>query len=338
MCFHMVIGIALSLPTAPDGRNVAGYRDSLKCKDGVLTLAFRPDGKSIAAGMKDGDVSLWDVDIKKENGILRGSDDSYIVHAVSFSHNGNVLAVGGTDMNIRIWDLATRKIRLVLRGHMSGIKSLSVSREGKLASAAGDWTAKVWDLSNGKDIATYELDVPVVTAVAFSPDGRTVATATTRDVGLGEKGDATIQLWDVASGKNFAVFRGHTDHILCLAFHPKGHLLASGQSGKRGANPAQIKIWDLRNGKHLINIFGHDDKILSLQFSPDGGILASGSADKSVRLWKTTSGKGLAVLRRHTGPVHSVSFSPNGLILASGSADANIVLWNISRPPVDKQP
>ncbi len=154
-----------------------------------------------------------------------------------------------------------------------------------------------------------------ILSTAFSPNGHTLASGSD---------DNTIQLWDVATGKELRRLEGHSQSVSSVAFSPDGRTLAS------GSYDTTIRLWDVATGKELSRLEGHTDEVFSVAFSSDGYTLASGSRDKTIRLWDVATGKELRRLEGHTDYVYSVAFSPDGHILASGSGDKTIRLWDVA--------
>jgi hypothetical protein len=155
--------------------------------------------------------------------------------------------------------------------------------------------------------------------VAFSPDGRLLASGSL---------DATIKLWEVASGREVRTLSGHTGGVTSVAFSPDGRLLAS------GSLDATIKLWEVASGREVRTLSGHTGGVTSVAFSPDGRLLASGSGDRTIKLWEVTSGSLVRTLTGHTDWVYSVAFSPDGRLLASGSGDTTITLWEWQEAPI----
>ncbi len=150
--------------------------------------------------------------------------------------------------------------------------------------------------------------------VAFSPDGKLVASASL---------DHTVMLWDVDSRKPISTLDGHKDAVLGVAFSPNGKRLASASADHT------VILWDLESRKQLSTLDGHKVAVTSVAFSPDGKRLASASADHTVILWDMESRKQLAMLKGHKDVVYYVAFSPDGKRLASASADKSVVVWDV---------
>ncbi|MEG4110705.1 MULTISPECIES: WD40 domain-containing protein [unclassified Microcoleus] len=159
-----------------------------------------------------------------------------------------------------------------------------------------------------------------VNSVAFSPDGKRLASASF---------DNTIKLWHLETQKPIATLTGHSSSVRSVAFSPDGKILASTSADKT------IKLWNLQTAKAIATLRGHSDKVMSVAFSPDGKILASASADKTIKLWHLQSKKPIATLTEHSNEVSGVAFSPDGKTLAFASSDNTIKLWHLeSQKPI----
>lgn len=151
-----------------------------------------------------------------------------------------------------------------------------------------------------------------VLSVAFSSDGRIIATGDT---------DCQIRFWSVATGKLLATCKGHTNWVRSIAFSPDGQTLISG-SGDR-----TVKFWQVKNATCVKTCRGHESEIFSVAYSPDGKTVASASGDNIIRIWDTAAAKCIGLYRGHTSAIRAVAFSPDGQILASGSDDCTIRIW-----------
>ncbi|AKG20075.1 NACHT and WD repeat domain-containing protein [Calothrix sp. 336/3] len=152
-----------------------------------------------------------------------------------------------------------------------------------------------------------------VNGVSFSPDGKTLASASN---------DNTVKLWDTDTGKLLKSLTGHTEWVNGVSFSPDGKTLASAS----GDNT--VKLWDTATGKVIKTLTGHIDSVNGVSFSPDGKTLASASGDNTVKIWDTATGKVIKTLTGHTDFVHRVSFSPDRKTLASTSNDNTVKLWD----------
>jgi WD40 repeat protein len=154
-----------------------------------------------------------------------------------------------------------------------------------------------------------------VSAVAFSPDGSLLASAS---------GDRTVRLWNPSTGQEVQKLEGHTGYVNAVAFSPDGSLLAS------ASDDGTIRLWNPSTNQEVQKLGGHTGYVSAVAFSPDGSLLASASHDGTVRLWNPSTGQEVQNLKGHTSYASAVAFSPDGSLLASASGDRTVRLWNPS--------
>ncbi len=152
-----------------------------------------------------------------------------------------------------------------------------------------------------------------VGAVAFTPDGKLLATASA---------DKTVRLWDVDAGKVKATLTGHKDIVGAVAFSPDGKTLAT------GSFDGTVKLWDLATLKVRQTLTGHRGVVQAVAFSPDGTMIASGGVDTVIRLWDAAKGVEVGRLTGHKSWVNGLAFSADGKLLASASSDGTVRLWD----------
>ena len=137
----------------------------------------------------------------------------------------------------------------------------------------------------------------IALALAYSPDGRTLAVA-------GDDGQVVLR--DVGSGREVARLEGHGDAVSCLAFSPDGRTLATGSYDRT------VKLWDPATGRERATLSGHANWVFAVAFAPDGKALASAGHDKTVRIWDAATGRETMTLSGHSSSVRALAFAPAG--------------------------
>jgi WD40 repeat protein len=325
--------IMTSVAFSPDGRRIAtGSWDAARVWDAesdkeLITLrgygvAFSPDGTRIATG-SDHTAKILDAESGTELVSLIGHSES--MTSFAFSPDGKRIATGSGDRTAKVWDTKSGKELMTLRGHYDPVTSVAFSPDGRrIATAGGGKNPKVWDAESGTELVSLRGHLPYLTrvdlrhggviSVAFSPDGRRIATGDTEN---------TAKVWDAKSGRELKILRGHSESVDSVGFSPDGRQIVTG-SGDHTA-----KLWDAENGKLLVTLRGHSGAVTSVAFSPDGKQVATGSYDYTAKLWDAENGKLLVTLRGHSGAVISVAFSPDGKRLASASEDQTVQVFAV---------
>jgi sugar lactone lactonase YvrE len=255
-----------------------------------------------------------------------------VTNYVCFTPDGRTLVVANEDGTVELWDPATRKERTRWKGPTLKVMDLALSPDGQAAAtAAGFWDhperggeVQVWELASGQLVATYRETHSAMMAVAFAPDGKTLA------VGSFPRG--AVRLVDAATGKVLKTLQQPGQSTInSLAFTADGRTLVGGGGKKVGGKDAGlIRLWDVTTGVERDTWKGSMVEVQYLRFSPDGQTLAAACRDGTVRLWDVAVGRERAVLEGHNAWVHSLAFSPDGKVLACGALDGTIWLWDVA--------
>ncbi|MEU4155164.1 trypsin-like peptidase domain-containing protein [Actinoplanes sp. NPDC026670] len=292
----------------PLRRTLAGHGEA------VYSLAFSPDGRTLATGSVDNTVRLWDVATGTSRLTLTGH--TKVVFSLVFSPDGRTLATTSADNTARLWDVATGNNIHTLTGHTNGVWSVAFSPDGNtLATGGHDRLVRLWDVSTGSNRRTLTGHTDMVRSLVFSPDGRTLASGST---------DNTVRLWDVISGTSRRTLTGHTGSVNAMAFSPGGDTLATGSTDNT------MRLWNVATGTSRRTLTGHTDPVNAMAFSPGGETLATGGQDNTVRVWDVATGGIRRTLTGHTNVIFAVAFSADGETLASGGQDNTVRLWDVA--------
>jgi len=330
----------------------------------IVSVAFSPDGRRLAAAGHDRIIRLWDTRTGREVLRLRGHND--IVGCVLFSPDGQRLASASADGTVRVWDAslfdenADPRIR-TLRADNGEFFGVDFSPDGRLlAAASADGLIKLWNIQTGQAHRSFHGHNGAVLCLAFSPDGRRLLsgsmdqTVKLWDVQTGDelplpgrqtfsiqvrgvafrppdgKAFATVaqrmlQLWNAETGQQLFEREADPEFLNCVAFDRTGKRVAT------AGHNATAKVWDAQSGKLISKFNGHKTSVFCVAFHPMENCLASGDSDFNVKLWAADSptGRAICTLSGHTDYVFGVAFSPDGKYLASASWK-EVIVWDVS--------
>jgi WD40 repeat protein/transcriptional regulator with XRE-family HTH domain len=283
----------------------------------VDSVAFSPDGKTLATGSDAGTILLRDAATHRKITALTGPTGP--VHSIAFSPDGKTLATGGSA--VRLWDVATHRKITALTSHTGAVDSVVFSPDGQtLATGNADGSVRLWDVTTHRKIAALTGPTARVDSVAFSPDGTTLATGS---------GDGAVRLWDVASHRQITALTGPVGAVNSVAFSPDGTTLATGNAD------GTVRLWDMATRRPSRRpLTGPTGPVNSVAFSPDRTTLASGSADgiflRDLAGSTCACNHSPRLFTSNTSPATSLAFSPDGKTLATGSDAGTILLWDVA--------
>jgi WD40 repeat protein len=278
----------------------------------LSALSFSPTAEKLASADRQGTIVLWDA---RHVGTSRLRGLGGPARRAVFDPRRRIMAVA-VDTTITLWDLATgARVGRPLLGLKDAVLDVAFSPNGGvLAAGARDGTIALWQVATQRLLATIGAYRGFTTAVSFSPDGRTLASAGD------DVGKLPVKLWNVRSRALAAPPLEHPDGSpTSVAFSPDGRTLASGDAS--GA----IVLWDVKSKRPIPpQLVGHARNVERLVFSPDGKTLASGSADSTLQLWNVTKHTRLG--QPFDNPIAfmlDLAFSSDGKTLASTALGAD---------------
>jgi WD40 repeat protein len=323
--------------------------------DAVVGVSFSPDDQRVLTASQDGSARVWNAADGTEQFALRHAAS---VNSAVFDRSGRRIATSSADYSVRIWDALTGQ-QLATMDLGEPVDAVAFTADGlHLAVASYDPTAHIFDLTDPLHPAEVRLagHTGAVVSVAFSPDDKTVVTASNdKDARLwdaqtgqslkvlsGHTGplfsatfapepygarvltssaDHTARIWDAGTGKQLAVFRGHTGDVTAAMFGADGQQVLT-----VGDNTA--RVWAPTADQEWIAISGFADAVSAVEFSRDGRSVVAASADGSAQVWDTASWSRRATLIGHTQAIVRATFSRTGESVATASLDGTARIWD----------
>ncbi len=260
------------------------YRNHTKA---VSAVDWSPDGSRIVSGSWDTTVQVWQVPSGRKLLTYRGF--SREVSTVAWSPDGKYIASGSWDTTVQVRQAESASRLFTYSGHSTPIHSVAWSpilSEGgrRIASASGaqvnvdvDNTVQIWNAFTRDNVLIYRDHYYFVNAVAWSPDGLKIASASA---------DTNVQVWYAATGSNLLTYRGHSGTVNAVAWSPDGKFIASASDDRT------VQIWDAVNGETIFTYQGHTKAVSSVAWSPNGSRIASAGYDMTVHVWNADTSLG----------------------------------------------
>ncbi len=279
----------------------------------VQALAIHPSGRLIASASHDTSVRIWDLD--KRSGSRLGNHPQAPLLSVVYSPDGALLASSDTKSGqVRLWDAQTRTLIDEIGFGGEGeipVWGLAFDPGSRYLAMGGPRLVRIWDTRDKKWAYTRRAHAGQIYQVAFSPDGRCLATAS-----------QNVRVWDWRANKLLYDLPGHGMRTSDLAFSPDGKLLASG--GRDG----MIRVHSLEAGQCEFTLNAHQLSVTSVHFSPDSERLASAGEEGDMHVWSVKQRRRLFTLHGHSGGVWDLAYLPDGTRLVSAGSDFMVRVWD----------
>jgi len=295
---------------------------STPVSNSVTSLAFSPDGNTLASGCLDQTICLWSTASWALQRTVTNPGPGII--SLAYAPNGQTLFAGDLGGVITPWVTSTGlRAYPSWTAHTGPIWSLACSIDGsKLVSGGDDHAVQLWQTANGAWVTNLTSHTTMSTKTCFAPDGSMIASA---------GNDAYVRLWTAQTGAPAYVLSPHTGQVGAMAFSPDATFLVTGG----GCLDNNICLWRSSNGAWLQTIPSlFTNGVTALAVSPDTSLIASAGDryEQVIKLWNRSTGGLVNTLAGHSSGTAVLAFSPNGQHLASGGmfSSGTIDLWNVA--------
>ncbi len=301
---------------------------------GILLMAFAPDGK-LATMQNSGAIKLWDSQLNRVMATNQAPGFTWVKRsgygddegrgALAFSKDGAILAIGESQGRIQLWEWATGRQRWIPEPLVgNAVTALAFSPDGKLLVAGygyADATVRLWDVDTLKNAGELAGHKAWVSALAFSPKGEILASAS---------GDQTIRLWDLPQRRPLKTLKGHTHEVWSVAFAPDGtHLLSGGKDGS-------VRAWDPAVEPSSASWITLPETVwrLGMAFAPDSKTLygvtdSAGMRSFPIKAWDPLTGQEKWPCPALGTNNSCLAVSPDGQLLAVGDMEGSLKVWDL---------
>ena len=307
-------GLYRSVPATKPSRRAAGTSSVP-----LVSLAFGSDGHTLATTDDSGLATLWKTG--ESWSPVRTLEFEGSAKVVAFARDGRHLAIGGDLRGVALFDLGHPDREQPRQIPFPSLSQLAISPDGQTAAMSSYESHEIilWDLALGRERLTLKGHSATVMHLAFTADGRSLASAT------GSIVDRPIRVWNVATGRLQRRIGGHAAALQALAFSPDGQLVAGACPHERA-----IRIWHVGTAGEVAVIDAHSQSTRSIAFSPDGRLMATGAGDGTAALWSVATATEIVRLDCEADVARNVVFSPGGQILAATANDGDIRVWDLN--------
>ncbi len=290
--------------------------------DVFMSIAWSPDGQTIAGGAEYHTIRLWDA---KTGELRRKMNERFNVYEVAWSPDGEMIASTGASTLIHLRSTQTGRLLRRKFEHPLGANVVTWSKDGRtLASAGTDGIIRLWDIETGRLKRTLEGHTDEVITLAWSPRGDYLASG---------GNDRIIRVWDTKNGELFRYLEGHNYQIVSMAWAPDAGILDQPRLAVAG-DARNIVIWSPFLRVPVRALRDHTRIVKSIDFSADGRLFASKSDDGTVRVWRCDTWQTVGVLEEPGSPLWppNLAFHPSAptTLATLGEFDRIIRIWDLT--------
>ncbi len=331
--FAVATTIGVWMYDAQTGKEISLFKGD---RQDIKGVAFSKDGRFLVSANSAGGIARWNATTGELHSIFVKENVRSLNTAVFSADGTKLVSVSRPHYEIQVWNLSggtTPPIITDIDQDLKGgqLSSIALSPDRRfLATAIHEWKKvypiQMWNAVTGKRLLTLTGHTRWIKSLAFSPDGKTLASCDQHGI---------IHLWDLDTAITRATFKT-PDAFYALSFAPNGKLLAS------GCYDGSVRLWNVtakqqglrgKIGQYLptLTLKGHKDDVSTLAFSPDGKMLLSGSDDGTIRAWDTITGRQQFICPGHTSEISELAASEErNALISVHSWKSQLLHWNIN--------